>query len=123
MHTFEFVKEAFEMEPDFLVKRMFGCQALCLNYQIVLVLADDESLIFKGKTYPLPIWYGVLIPTSQEFHKKLIKLFPNLQPHPFLKKWLFLSGQDDLFEETCEQLIDLIKKGTPLIGVPLNLKR
>lgn len=121
-HSFEFIKDYFELEPSFFTKKMFGGEALYFNGKMVLVLTDSEDKTWKGKKYKNKLWYGVLIPTEKEFHKRLIKKYSTLRSHEVLKKWLFLSAEDSNFEETIGLIVEDILKNNPDIGISPKIK-
>jgi hypothetical protein len=106
-HAFQWLLESAESEPSFFQKPMFGCQAKYLFGRLVLLLSADKE----------EPWNGLLICTSREFHSALIREFPDLQPHPVLGKWLYLSQAHDSFEETAQQLVQKILKNDLRIGV------
>ncbi len=106
IHSLQWVFEPLEGKPEFLQKKMFGCQAGYLNDRLVLVLADSEDP-----------WNGMLIPTGREFHVSLQMEFPRLNPHPVLGKWLYLPQQAMEFEETATKVVEYILAGDPRFGV------
>jgi hypothetical protein len=98
--------DAFERDPTYLSKRMFGCDAAYLDGLLCLVAAD------RGEP-----WNGLLVCTSQERHAALMAGLPALQPHPVLGKWLYVSQDDPAFEPTVERISALVLARDPLIGV------
>lgn len=111
-HRFQWLLESVEAEPSFFQKPMFGCQAVYLFGRLVLVLAVKEEP-----------WNGLLVCTSHEFHSALIGECSGLQPHPVLRKWLYLTQAHDGFEKTAQQLIRQIVKKDPRIGVEPGVGR
>jgi hypothetical protein len=122
VHSFEFLKELSQEEPSYFLKRMFGCQMICLHHKMCLGLTDREGKTYRGKKYKLDPWYGVMVVTNKEHHKALQKQFPWLVPHPILGKWLFLSGKDTKFEERATLLVEAILINNPFIGIPLTIR-
>jgi hypothetical protein len=65
--------EAFECDPTYIAKRMFGSDAAYIDGLLCLVAADRDEP-----------WNGLLVCTSQERHAALIREMPALRPHPVL---------------------------------------
>lgn len=95
-----------------IVRRMFGCDAVYLDGKLQLVLADGKAP-----------WAGVLVCTDRERQEALRKEIAVLRPHEILPKWLYLSEREENFEETCERLVALIRRGDPRIGVEPKPKK
>lgn len=120
LHLFEDLMNS----PDFFSKKMFGGLSLYYGSKMVAILVEDPgSTTWAKKDYKQELWYGVMIPTSQEFHQDLQKKIKTLKPHPFLKKWLYLSAREESFEEDLEKLVLLIKKRDPSVGIFPKMKR
>jgi len=100
------ILEAFERDATYLHKRMFGCDAVYLDGNLCLVVADRDDP-----------WNGVLVCTSQDRHAALIDDIPSLQPHPVLGKWLYVSQHDAAFEDATAAITALILQRDPRIGV------
>ncbi|MDQ2140414.1 hypothetical protein RBI14_19820 [Alcaligenaceae bacterium B3P038] len=100
------ILEAFERDATYLHKRMFGCDAVYLDGNLCLVVADRDDP-----------WDGVLVCTSQDRHAALIDDIPALQPHPVLGKWLYVSQHDAAFEDATAAITALILQRDPRIGV------
>jgi hypothetical protein len=98
--------EAFEGEPTYLSKRMFGSDAAYIDGLLCLVAADREKP-----------WNGLLVCTSQERHAALMDELPALRPHPVLGKWVYVPQDDPAFEDTAERLTALVLARDPRIGV------
>ena len=98
--------DAFEREPGYLCKPMFGCDAAYLDGLLCLVAADRD-----------PPFNGVLVCTSRERHASLIEAMPALRSHPVLGKWLYVPQADAAFEDTAAQLSALVLARDPRIGV------
>jgi len=112
IHALQWIFEPLEARPDFLQKKMFGCQAGYLGDRMVLVLADQEEP-----------WNGMLLPTSREFHESIQKEFPNLKSHPVLGKWLYLSQSALEFEEVVLKVSEYILSEDPRFGVDPKPKK
>jgi hypothetical protein len=110
-HPLEWLLEPLETQPGYQRKKMFGCEAAYIDDRIVVVLA--------AKKEP---WNGLLLPTEREHHGALQKIYPELQPHSVLGKWLYLSQSNSHFEEIATAVVQLIRKGNPLIGVERKAK-
>ena len=114
----EYLLEPFAGDLTFFTKRMFGGMAAYFGGKMVMMLTEDKnSRSYKGKEFPFLIWNGGLIPTDRSDHASLLKDFPGLIPHPILGKWLYLSLEEDLFEEHSEKLIDRILEYDARIGI------
>ncbi len=100
------VIEPLEEHPSFILKPMFGCLAAYYKGKLVVVLADKEEP-----------WNGVMVCTYRERHEELKGKMSSLQPHPVLGKWLYLSQDNEDFEELASQVIELVINGEPGIGV------
>jgi len=100
------ILEAFERDATYLHKRMFGCDAVYIEGNLCLVVADRDDP-----------WNGVLVCTSQDRHAALIDDIPALQPHPVLGKWLYVSQHDAAFEDATAAITALILQRDPRIGV------
>ncbi|SDE21037.1 hypothetical protein [Paraburkholderia lycopersici] len=98
--------DAFEREPGYLCKRMFGCDAAYLDGLLCLVAADRD-----------PPFNGLLVCTSHERHAALVEAMPALRPHPVLGKWLYVPQADQAFEDTAGQLTALVLARDARIGV------
>lgn len=122
MHTFEFLKDLAMEDDTYYIKRMFGCQMICLHHKMCLGLTDKLGKSYRGKKYKIDPWYGLMVVTSKEHHPALQKQFPWLVPHPILGKWLFLSGKDENFEERASQLVESTLVNNRYIGIPLSVK-
>jgi hypothetical protein len=80
----------------------------------------DKS--FRGKSYRIEIWNGCLIPTDREHHDELLGAIKGTIVHPVIKKWLYLPQKSEYFEDSMNQIVELIKKKSSLIGVEPKLK-
>lgn len=68
-------------------------------------------------------WQGVLVCTFHEHQASLRAELPALQPHPVLKKWLYLPESADTFERDARRLVELVRARDPRIGVPPSPRR
>jgi hypothetical protein len=98
--------DAFERDPTYIRKRMFGCDAAYLDGLLYLVAAD------RGES-----WNGLLVCTSQDRHAALIDDMSALTPHPVLRKWLYVPQDDPAFEAVAERLTELVLARDPRMGV------
>ena len=98
--------DAFEREPGYVRKPMFGCDAAYLDGLLCLVAADRDAP-----------FNGVLVCTSREHHAALVEAMPALRTHPVLGKWLYVPQADAAFEDTAAQLSTLVLARDPRIGV------
>jgi len=105
-HPLQWILEPLAGEPSFFQKHMFGCQAAYLYGRLFLVLAAKDEP-----------WNGLLVCTSHEFQAGLMVEYPELQPHPVLPKWLYLSQASSEFEETVQQLVVQVLKNDTRMGV------
>ncbi|CAM2145714.1 MULTISPECIES: hypothetical protein [Paraburkholderia] len=107
--------DAFEREPNYVRKLMFGCDAAYLDGLLCLIAAD------RGEP-----WSGMLVCTSKDRHAALIDAIPALRPHPVLGKWLYISQADPAFETVVEELTALVLARDERVGVepkPRNRSR
>jgi len=104
--------EAFDRDPTFLTKRMFGCDAAYIDGRLCLVVAD------RGES-----WSGLLICTAHASHASLIQEMPALQVHPVLGKWLYSPQGDAEFETVVGQVTSLVLARDERIGVEPRPRR
>jgi hypothetical protein len=98
--------DAFEREPTYMHRRMFGCDAAYIDGLLCLVAADRDAP-----------FNGLLVCTAREQHAALMQDVPALRPHPVLGKWLYVPQSDPAFEETAEGLTALVLARDSRIGV------
>ncbi|MGH8780110.1 hypothetical protein [Paraburkholderia sp.] len=98
--------DAFERDPTYICKRMFGCDAAYIDGRLCLVAADRAAP-----------FNGLLVCTSQERQASLIDEMPALQPHPMLRKWLYVAEGDPAFEDIAETTTALVLARDPRVGV------
>ena len=106
IHPYAWLWESLESDPTFLITAMFGGRSLYLNRKLMLY--------FSAKDEP---WRGLLVCTDKSRHGILLDDFPMLSPHPVLSKWLYLREKDEAFEVIARQLVSLVAKQDPRIGV------
>ncbi|MBW1296709.1 hypothetical protein [Aquimarina litoralis] len=91
-------------------KKMFGNLAIYYGDKIVLATRQkEENKIDNG------IWIG----TKIEHHDALKNLVPELRHLETykIKKWLLLHEDESNFEERAQQIVQLIKEHSELIGI------
>ncbi|MBN3804928.1 hypothetical protein GXB81_17990 [Paraburkholderia sp. Ac-20336] len=98
--------DAFERNPTYVRRRMFGCDAAYIDGLLCLIAADRDKP-----------WNGLLVCTSHERHAALIADIPALRPHPVLGKWLYVPQDDSAFEGTVEKMRALVLARDPRVGV------
>jgi len=112
VHPYAWLWEPLESEPSFLLRPMFGTRAAYLDGRLVLCFsAGDEP------------WRGVLVCTEKAHHGSLMAEIPALAPHPVLPKWLYLPDSFDAFDRRAEQLVALVRRRDPRIGVAPGERR
>lgn len=116
--TMTWAFEAFDRDPTFCEKRMFGCLAAYRQGRMVMVLAEDPGeRSYRGKKYSFDIWNGILLPTEKEYHGSLIQEFSGLVSHPVLGKWLYLPASDENFETRAREIGSRIAQGDARFGI------
>lgn len=98
--------DAFERDPGYLHKLMFGADAAYMDGLLCLVAADREKP-----------FNGLLVCTAREQHTALIDEIPSLRPHPVLGKWLYVTQDDPEFEAAAQHLTELVLARDPRVGV------
>ncbi len=88
---------------------MFGVDAYYIHEKIVFALREREHNQEDN---------GIWIASKLEHHNALKKEIKGLQTIKTygIKTWLVLPEQFEHFEEEANQLADLIKKNSPLVG-------
>jgi hypothetical protein len=115
--------DAFDGDPSFCTKRMFGCLAAYVRGRIVMVLTEDPGdQSYRGEKYSFDLWDGILLPTEKIFHESLMKEFSGLKPHPVLGKWLYLPAADETFEARAREIGEHIAGGDLRLGVDPKVK-
>jgi hypothetical protein len=105
-HRFEWLADWLGDDPGFECRAWFGGRSLMLDGKHRLYLSD------QGEP-----WQGVLVCTSQADHASLLAEFAALQPHPVIRKWLYLPESADTFEHDAKRLVTLARARDPRIGV------
>jgi hypothetical protein len=111
-HPLEWLLEPIENQPTYLRRKMFGCEAVYLKGELMLVLAAGEEP-----------WNGVLVATAREFHPALQSEWSQLRSHPVLGKWLYLPQNDPAFEGIATSLVRSVLRGDTRIGVEPKPKK
>jgi predicted protein tyrosine phosphatase len=106
VHPYAWLWEPLEADPTFLLGAMFGSKVVYLDSRLVLC--------FAAKSEP---WRGMLVCMERQHHAQLMAEFPSLLAHAILPKWLYLSESADDFERVAQQLVELVKKRDPRIGI------
>gem|GEM_PF-515714 len=106
VHPHAWLWEPLQADPSFVLRAMFGTQAVYLEGKLMFC--------FAAKTEP---WRGVLVATERSHHAALMAEFPSLSPHPVLPKWLYLRESLDSFERIGERLIVLARQRDVRLGV------
>ena len=122
--TYTWAFEAFDRDPTFATKRMFGGLSAYLHGRMVMVLAESPGeRSYRDKTYSFDIWNGIMFPTERAHHVSLQKEFKRLKTHPVLGKWLYLEAMDENFETLAGELAACIARGDERFGIYPKLKR
>jgi len=117
MKTFEneWIIEDFDEYPSFRKKSMFGGLAVYLfERQMLLIVEPTKSGRWN--------WHGVLVCTDFENQESIMNELPELKPHEFLKKWLYIDTSNDDFESTMEKVTNRILKNDIRFGIYPKLK-
>ena len=106
----QWILEDFDAYPSFWTKRMFGGLAVYLFEKLMMLIVEPTQ---SGKWD----WHGVLICTEFEDQPSIMKEFPALKPHAFLKKWLYIDTSHDDFESIIGKVVLRIQKNDPRFGI------
>jgi hypothetical protein len=106
----EWIFEAFADHPSYFTKRMFGGVAAYVFGRQMLVLVEPTK---TGRWS----WHGVLVCTDRSRHGRIVAEFPQLDPHPLLKKWLYIESSHAEFERTIERVARAIACNDQRFGV------
>jgi len=112
VHPLAWVWERLEQEPSFVLRSMFGAKAVYVEGRMMLCCCSGKEP-----------WNGVLVCTERMHHAALLKEFPSLVEHPILGKWLYLSEETGQFERLAGQLVKLVERRDPRIGIVPKPKR
>jgi hypothetical protein len=112
---YEFVLDALAPASPW-TRPMFGCLAVYVGEQIVLLLRDKATN---------PRDNGVWLATTEEHHESLRREFPNLRSIELLGKsvtgWQVIPSDAADFEEAALRASELVMMGDPRIGkVPMS---
>ena len=106
----EWILEGFDAHPSFRTKRMFvGLAVYLFERQMLLVVEPTKSGRWD--------WHGVLVCTDVPNQSSLIEEFPDLKPHQFLKKWLYIESSHENFESTLHSIVEIILENDVRIGI------
>jgi hypothetical protein len=106
----EWIFEAFAEHPTFFTKSMFGGLAAYLFERQMLLLVEPTK---SGRWN----WHGVCVLTDFKHHASIQAEFPALQPHEFLRKWLFIDSTHENFESTMEAVAKRIANNDHRFGI------
>lgn len=106
VHRHAWLWEPLETDPTFVLRPMFGTKAVYLDGRLVLCFSTGSDL-----------WCGLLVATEQGHHASLCAEFPSLTPHRVIGKWLHLPESLDEFERVAMQVVKLVRRRDPRIGV------
>lgn len=114
---FPFVLEALaDQEP--MTRPMFGCLAVYVDDQIVLVLRDKAEPVIDN---------GVWVATTREHHKSLRKDLPSLRSitvlGPDVTGWQLIPVDSPNFEDEVLRAVDLVKRRDPRVGKTPKARR
>jgi hypothetical protein len=112
MKTFdnEWIFQAFENQPSFFTKRMFGGMAAYLfGRQMLLLVEPTHTGRWK--------WHGVLVCTEYAHQAAIMEEFPQLAPHDVLRKWLYIDSRHEDFESTMERVAGAIARDDRRFGI------
>ena len=119
----EWTFDPFSRDDSFYSRSMFGGLAAYFQGRMVMVLMEDPGeKSYRGKTYKVDLWDGLLLPTEKAHHESLQKEFPNLISHPVLGKWLYLPASDNCFESVARELGQKIAGHDLRIGIEPGMK-
>lgn len=106
IHRHAWLWEPLEDDPTFVLRAMFGTKAVYLDGRLVLCFSTGDDT-----------WRGMLVATEQSHHASLCAEFPSLVPHRVIGKWLHLPESVDEFERVATQVVKLVRRRDPRIGV------
>lgn len=112
IHRHAWLWEPLEDDPTFVLRAMFGTKAVYLDGRLVLCFSTGDDT-----------WRGLLVATEQSHHASLCAEFPSLAPHRVIGKWLHLPESVDEFERVAMQVVKLVRRRDPRIGVAPPLAR
>ena len=114
---FNFVLEQLQrLHP--LVKPMFGCHAIYIGEEMMLVLRKKKNTDSDN---------GVWLASAKDHHKELKKILPSLRSISIFgtgeSGWQIIPKDSDHFEEEVMAACDLILKRDPRIGKIIRIKK
>jgi hypothetical protein len=110
--------EAFDGQPSFYTKRMFGGLAVYVYGRMVMILTETAGERgYRGKSYSIDLWDGILLAVERDVHSSLMNEFPSLLPHPVLGKWLYLPQTADDFEDVALEIAQGIAQNDQRYGI------
>ena len=114
---FNFVLEQLQrLHP--LVKPMFGCHAIYIGEEMMLVLRKKKNIDSDN---------GVWLASAKDHHKELKKILPSLRSISIFgtgeSDWQIIPEDSDHFEEEVMAACDLILKRDPRIGKIIRIKK
>jgi len=114
---FDFVLEQLQqLHP--LVKPMFGCHAIYIGEEMMLVLRKKKNIDSDN---------GVWLASAKDHHKELKKILPSLRSISIFgtgeSGWQIIPEDSDHFEEEVRAVCDLILKRDPRIGKIIASKK
>lgn len=114
---FPFVLDALQ-EHEPWTRPMFGCLAVYVEDQIVLVLRDKADPVIDN---------GVWVPTLREHHKSLRKELASLRSitvlGPDVTAWQVIPTDSPNFEEEVLRAVEMVKRRDPRIGKTPKARR
>ena len=118
MKTFdnEWICQAFEAHASFFTKPMFGGLAVYVFGRQMMILVEPTK---TGRWK----WHGVLICTERAHHAAIVGEFPQLAPHEFLKKWLFIDSHHEEFEATMSSVAEAMARDDQRFGIRPRIRR
>lgn len=111
-HGLDWIFDQFEREPGVSLGRMFHCDVLYLDDALCLGIASGDEP-----------WSGLLVCTCHLHQASLRGEIPDLNPHPILKKWLYVSQHSANFEHAARAVVELVLSRDTRIGVRRQARR
>lgn len=111
-HPLEWLADPLRDDPGFELKSWFGGRTVMLD--------GLHRLFLTAQGEP---WQGVLVCTDHAHQASLRSDLPALNPHPILKKWLYLPETAETFETDARRLVSLAASRDPRIGVAPSPKK
>lgn len=79
-----------------------------------------KLILFEGSS---DRWNGCMFPAEKEHHPQLLQAFPFLVNHSILPKWLYLSLNDEDFEDHAKKVVRELAKPQTLFGTIPDRKK